>query len=215
MQDSVTPRSIFRLERVAALTDGVFAIAITLLVLDVKVPLHSEGDEGSVLQSLLGQKEEFTAWVISFVLIARLWMDIHDAFATLRFCDGVQLVLNFALLAGCSMVPFAAALVGVHPGELMVTVIFACVQTTNGVLVGVFNRRAHAAGLHGGAESGNLAARYTNGTYHLAVYPAVGLFSIALAYLANPLVGIVAWLAEPAVAAIVALRRDHTAAAPG
>ncbi|MGE0253563.1 MAG: TMEM175 family protein [Alphaproteobacteria bacterium] len=215
MSDKVAPRSTFRLERVAALTDGVFAIAITLLVLDVKVPLHSEGDEGSVLRALLGQKEEFTAWVISFVLIARLWMDIHDALATLKFCDGVQLMLNFALLAGCSMIPFAAALVGVHPGELMVTVIFACVQTTNGVLIGVFNRRAHAAGLHAVPESDDIAARYTNGSYHLAVYPAVGVFSIMLAYVANPLVGIVAWLAEPTVAAIVALRRDHMATPPG
>jgi len=92
-------------------------------------------------------------------------------------------------------------------------VIFACVQTTNGALVGVFNRRAHTAGLHGRPQGDDLAARYTDGSYHLAVYPAVGLFSIALAYIANLLVGIVAWLAEPTIAALVALRRDHIAGA--
>ncbi len=96
------------LGRIAAFTDGVMAVAITLLVLNIEVPRLAPGEElGSALVDLL---PSFGAYVLAFALIGRFWVIHHNLFESLRGFDGTLMVLNLVYLALIVLVPFSAEL---------------------------------------------------------------------------------------------------------
>jgi uncharacterized membrane protein len=92
--------------RVEAFSDGVFAIAITLLVLDLKVPEH-----GPLLAGLLGQWTVYIAYLISFLFILIMWVNHHRMFEHIIRIDNNFLYLNGLLLLGITVVPFPTSLV--------------------------------------------------------------------------------------------------------
>ena len=94
--------------RVEAFSDGVFAIAITLLILDIKVPL----DDGSHLWKALGaQWASYDAYAVSFLVIGIMWANHHQVFGYVARVDRVLLFLNLLLLMGVSALPWATAVV--------------------------------------------------------------------------------------------------------
>ncbi len=95
--------------RVEAFSDGVFAIAITLLVLDLKVP--RDLPEGARLfDALLRQWPSYVAFVSSFATIGIMWINHHRLFGLIRRVDHWLLILNGLLLLGVTFVPFPTAL---------------------------------------------------------------------------------------------------------
>jgi uncharacterized membrane protein len=94
--------------RVEAFSDGVFAIAITLLVLDLKVPPPSSE---SLLAGLAAEWPVFIAYLISFSFILIMWMNHHWMFQHIEHVDGMFLLLNGLLLLGITVVPFPTNLV--------------------------------------------------------------------------------------------------------
>ena len=92
--------------RIEAFSDGVFAIAITLLVLDLKVPAQSP-----LLAGLLAQWPVYAAYLISFAFILIMWMNHHWMFQHIIRVDGPFLLLNGLLLLGITVVPFPTNLV--------------------------------------------------------------------------------------------------------
>ncbi len=104
-----SPLGITKPDRLEAFSDGVFAIAITLLVLDVKV----SGDEThSLAEQLRSAWPTYAAFVISFLLIGTMWINHHGMFKALRGVDHPGIVANMALLLVVSFVPFPTKLVG-------------------------------------------------------------------------------------------------------
>lgn len=100
--------------RVEALSDGIFAIVLTLLVLEIKVP-HVEDGGGSaaaVLHALLGLVPKFVSWVISFVTVCVIWLNHHRLFALTRTIDNGLFWWNANLLLWTSFIPFPTALMG-------------------------------------------------------------------------------------------------------
>jgi uncharacterized membrane protein len=96
--------------RLEAFSDGVFAIAVTLLILDVKV-----ADEGGSLAERLGHAwPSYAAYVISFVVIATMWINHHRMFKALVAVDHTIIVANLALLLVISFIPFPTKLLGEH-----------------------------------------------------------------------------------------------------
>ena len=94
--------------RVEAFSDGVFAIAITLLILDIKVP----AGDGSNLWSELGRQwPSYAAYVVSFLVIGIMWANHHQVFGYVAKVDRVLLFLNLLLLMGVSGLPWATAVV--------------------------------------------------------------------------------------------------------
>lgn len=93
--------------RAEAFSDGVFAVAITLLVLDLKVPLH-----GHVLSGLLNQWPTYLAYVESFLTIGIMWLNHHTIFNHVVQVDRTLLLLNLVLLMIVALVPFPTALLG-------------------------------------------------------------------------------------------------------
>jgi uncharacterized membrane protein len=89
--------------RVEAFSDGVFAIAITLLVLEISV---DPGDFDHLASALLDQWPSYLAYVTSFLTVGSLWIAHHNLFKRLRFIDPVLLRLNLFLLMAAAFLPF-------------------------------------------------------------------------------------------------------------
>lgn len=101
--------------RVEAFSDGVFAIAITLLVLDLKVPNASASTRLS--ESLAKQWPTYLAFLISFFFIGVMWINHHRLFTHIRRTDHTLLVFNGLLLMGVTVVPFTTALLAAYLGH--------------------------------------------------------------------------------------------------
>jgi uncharacterized membrane protein len=101
--------------RVEAFSDGVFAIAITLLALDIKIPSASAGTRLSEL--LVKQWPAYLAFVISFAFIGIMWINHHRLFTYIRRTDHMLLILNGLLLMGVTVVPFTTALLAAYIGR--------------------------------------------------------------------------------------------------
>jgi uncharacterized membrane protein len=100
--------------RVEAFSDGVFAIAITLLILEIKVPIPSGDELGT---QLLKQWPSYVSFVISFAFIGIMWMNHHRLFTHIERCDDLLLIFNLLLLLGVTSVPFPTAVLAVHLGR--------------------------------------------------------------------------------------------------
>jgi uncharacterized membrane protein len=101
--------------RVLALTDGVFAIIITLLVLEVHVP---ELTQGHTLDEALAElRPSLTAFVISFILAGMYWVGHRDLFALIRRTDRGLVWLNILYLLPLCLLPFGAGLLGRYEHE--------------------------------------------------------------------------------------------------
>jgi len=100
--------------RVEAFSDGVLAVAITLLVLDLKIP-HVAGD--SLWHSLLKEWPAYVAYLTSFLIIGIIWMNHHSIFLKIRFVDRGIMLLNLLLLAITVAIPFGTTLVSAYLTE--------------------------------------------------------------------------------------------------
>jgi uncharacterized membrane protein len=95
--------------RVLALSDGVFAIVITLLVLEIHVPDLARGQ--SLSDALRAIRPSFVAFLISFVVTAIAWAGHRDLFTLIRRTDRVLIWLNILYLLPLSILPFGASLI--------------------------------------------------------------------------------------------------------
>ena len=95
--------------RVEAFSDGVFAIAITLLVLEIDVP-HVDGGE-SLWSALGDQWPSYLAYVVSFLVIGIMWANHHTVFGYLARVDRVLVFCNLLLLLVIAALPWPTALV--------------------------------------------------------------------------------------------------------
>jgi uncharacterized membrane protein len=101
--------------RVPALSDGVFAIALTLLVLEIHVPDLAGGKTLDV--ALHEVRPSFVAFLISFVVIAITWAGHRDFFTLVRRTDRNLVWLNIPYLLPVSLLPFGAALMASYDRE--------------------------------------------------------------------------------------------------
>ena len=92
--------------RVEAFSDGVFAIAITLLVLEIHV---APDDFDHLLRALLDQWPAYLAYVTSFLTVGSVWIAHHNLYTHLRFIDPILLRLNMLLLVVAAFLPFPTA----------------------------------------------------------------------------------------------------------
>jgi uncharacterized membrane protein len=95
-------------KRAEAFSDGVFAVAITLLVLELKVP----AGEGGLAHRLLTIWPSYLAYVVSFLTIGIMWLNHHTIFTHIVRVDRALLVLNLLLLMLIAVVPFPTEIVG-------------------------------------------------------------------------------------------------------
>ena len=114
--------------RIEALTDGIFAVAMTLLVLDIKPPVHLRFETSEALIDHLSVLEHsFVMYAISFVVLAMFWMGHHLQFHFVRHVDRRLLWINLLFLLVAVVVPFSTNLVGDH-GHLQLPIVLYAVN---------------------------------------------------------------------------------------
>ena len=109
--------------RILALSDGVFAIALTLLILEIAVPATTS--EANLPKVLLRLWPQYLAYVLSFVVIARFWVAHHQAFRLIARYDTTLVWLNLLLLMFVAFLPFPTAVLGEHNGTAAAAVLYA------------------------------------------------------------------------------------------
>jgi uncharacterized membrane protein len=101
--------------RLEAFSDGVFAIAITLLVLEIKVPSAEELRVAGGLWVALAQRwPNYVAYVLSFLVIGVMWANHHSLFEYIGRVNRTLIVSNLFLLMGVSFLPFPTAVLAAH-----------------------------------------------------------------------------------------------------
>src|SRR5438094_4532320 len=101
------------LERLTALSDGLFAVAMTLLVLDMRVPVSSAGvvySERGLGGALLRMGPSFAAYLLSFTMLGTFWLAEHTLLGVLGRCDRTLTWISLGFLFVVSLLPFSAAL---------------------------------------------------------------------------------------------------------
>ncbi|MBI5699028.1 DUF1211 domain-containing protein [Candidatus Saganbacteria bacterium] len=121
--------------RLEALSDGIFAFAMTLLVLDLQFPDSAILSRAPLSALLWGQADRFFNYFLSFILLALFWMVHHRTFHHIRGLNTALLWMNILLLSFIVLIPFSTSLVGDFDKHTLADAVFA----GNIFIIGVFN----------------------------------------------------------------------------
>ncbi|QVL30746.1 DUF1211 domain-containing protein [Telmatocola sphagniphila] len=165
--------------RVEALADGIFAIAMTLLILDVKVPALLPDQIDQLPNRLLQLWPKMASFVISFLICGVYWVGHHALLHYVRRSDRTFMWLNIAFFLVISAIPFSAALIGEYPQQPTAIRVYC----GNLILAGVvlFGQLRYAAG-RGQLYDQDIDARFiTSAGRRILMGPAVYLVASLLA----------------------------------
>ncbi|MEA3082202.1 MAG: potassium channel family protein [Sphingomonadales bacterium] len=123
------------LERLIFFSDAVFAIAITLLILEVRPPhLGFHASDRDNLIALANLIPSFVAFFISFFVIGAFWAGHHRAFSLARHWSPNLVMPNILMLAAIVFMPFATAYMGLNMGQRVPTILYDVVLLATGLL---------------------------------------------------------------------------------
>lgn len=103
---------MFNKHRIEALSDGVFAIVMTLLILDIKPPI--ETGPGGLWPAMAHQGHEWISFLVTFIIASVFWVAQHRVFGLLQELHTESLVLSFTALGFVTILPFTTSLWGHH-----------------------------------------------------------------------------------------------------
>jgi TMEM175 potassium channel family protein len=176
--------------RIVSFSDGVFAIAITLLVLNFEVPHVHDETERQLAHFLDRLAGDFGAYFLSFAVLGRLWIVHHRLFSLLATFDGRLITLNLLYLAMIVLVPFPAELLGDYGTEPLPAALYAAVLAAASGLNWLMARHAARAGLLHPDRRDAVAPWTTAGALYI---PGVFAASIPVAFL-SPVAAELMWV---------------------
>jgi uncharacterized membrane protein len=112
------------LERLVFFSDAVFAIAITLLVIEIQIPHLPRGDDAGALRALLELWPSFFGFALSFLVVGRFWIGHHNAFTLIDHYDGRLAWPNLLMLMSIALMPFATAFMSANLGQFVPTLFY-------------------------------------------------------------------------------------------
>ena len=172
--------------RIVAFSDGVFSIAITLLVLNLGIGTGVAG--GEVGDALWDQRENLLAYALSFAVIGRFWLVHHRFFGEVTAFDGRLIALNLLYLGWIVLIPFSSEVLGEYGDQTAAVVLYAA-NLFGVVLIGmVMAADAHRGGITSADAATQREAR-SRSTYLASVF----LCSIPVAFL-SPGLAVLMWL---------------------
>lgn len=198
----------FNVSRIAAISDGVFAIAMTLLVLDIKVPQLSGTVSGDVFKdALLEELPSLIAWIISFALLCRLWITQHALLEGGKRRSRAFVGMNFVFLGAISFIAFPTALVSEHPEQALSVIIFSACYALAGLALGAmwFLLERPEDDVQSHTEVPHSVKRV------IVLFPSLAVLASLLA-LVNPRFGVAVWIVLPFLAITSRRRKAHRAA---
>lgn len=184
-------------------SDGVFAFAITLLVLGFQVPNLNTADEPSLRKALLAQLPQFVPYVTSFATIGIIWLNHHTMFHEVEHVERGTLILNLVLLLVVSFIPYPTAVLGRYGPMRSSSVFYGAVLSILGITYTILWRHIASRGLTRDCkDSGKLRAKtYRNliGTFGYPLGTVVAVFSPKTAVMAYLALAIFYFLPESAL----------------
>ena len=200
------PRARHKKNRLEAFSDGVFAIAITLLVLEIAVPAITKNvHEGDVVRDLAHEWPVYLAYFVSFMTIGAIWIEHSALVDALDSIDGVFMRLNLVLLLFCAFLPFPTRMMSEWAGnvhaERVAVVIYGVVLLMMTLMLLVLGRHAEREGLFGDdladerSEAPRVKFQLTPSLIGYLVASVLGLFSPKAGIIIFLLIGV--WLAIP------------------
>jgi uncharacterized membrane protein len=168
--------------RVEAFSDGVFAIAITLLILEIKVPHFPGGaTNAQVFRALVALWPSYVAFLLSFFAILIMWINHHGLFRLIHRVDSPFLYANGAMLLLVTFVPFPTALLAAYlgqPGEHTATAAYCGTFVLVSIAFNAFWEVATGRGLLKRGVSEKHVAKIRNAyRFGLVVYVAAALLA--------------------------------------
>jgi uncharacterized membrane protein len=120
-EQDLHPRLEGERQRIQSLTDGVFAIAMTILVLELKPPRVAPSGLGPSLRGLVGL---LLVYFLTFLVLGGMWFRHRMEFVYIRHVDHPLAWLNLGMLGFVALVPWSASLVGQQPGAHLTVIIY-------------------------------------------------------------------------------------------
>ncbi|NLH46165.1 MAG: DUF1211 domain-containing protein [Acholeplasmataceae bacterium] len=188
--------NLFSKNRVDAFSDGIFAIIITLLVLEIKVPhIHEYNSAGELTQSLLTLLPKFFGWIISFFTVAVIWVNHHRIFKQIKKLDNGVFWWNAVLLLWTSFIPFPTAVLGDYPNNHTSIILYGLVMSLMAVSFTLM--RIYAIRNDDVLEDNVNMASFKKGTiYSLIFGPLMYLSGVALGFI-HPYLSFAIYLGIP------------------
>jgi len=112
-------------QRIELFSDGVFAILLTLLVINIDIPFLADTSVPTILDGLMRTLPHLLSFAFSFFTLAVFWVNHHHFFSVLSRTDWVLLWHNMHLLFWLALVPFTTAFLGEYPDVPLVAAIYA------------------------------------------------------------------------------------------
>jgi uncharacterized membrane protein len=186
-------RREYGLERTVALSDGVFAFAITLLVLDLVVPDLARGaSTQEIMLALLQEQQMFVNYFVSFLVIG-LWWTVHRGnFSRIKGSDFILGWLNLFFLLWIAVTPFFTKLLDIYGNIQFIVMLYAIVQAAAGgfmTLIWWYASRNHRLIAKNLKDSTVRHVLRTN-----SAAPAVFLLSVGLSFIIPPSTVRYSWL---------------------
>jgi uncharacterized membrane protein len=113
-----------RKERICSVTDGVYAIVITILVFNLKPPETPGLTEIQLLDSLVNQGRSFITYIISFFLVAVFWFRHHEVFKAVARCNNFFIGINFFHMLCLTLIPYTASLAARYEEDQLAVLLF-------------------------------------------------------------------------------------------
>jgi len=183
-------REVDETDRLLALSDGVIAIVITLLVLDLTVPSVPRDEQLVLLPTAIAEQwPEFLGFVLSFLVVGFYWVLHRRTFVHIEIHDRGVVYLNLCFLLLVAFVPYATSVFTAYPGRFGVPFLSAVLALTGCSLAALWIYADRRAVLEGGLRSRTVQIQATRFLASPAVF---ALAAIVGRY--RPLFGMAAWL---------------------
>ena len=113
-------------QRLEGLSDGIYAVALTLLVLDLKLPAQSfDGNDAAFMAALYGLLPNLLTWLLSFWVVTIYWLAQVKLYRLTKNVDRPMVHFAFGELALISLLPFSTSLIGEHGDHIASAVIYS------------------------------------------------------------------------------------------
>lgn len=131
------PASLMSMSRFEAFSDGVFAVAATLLVLDLKTLELAHADVASALVALGTLWRPLLSFATSFLVVGVIWLNHHTLFHAIGSVDRSTVVLNLVLLLMVALIPFPTALLATYRGLWPFVALYGVALSITGIAYNV------------------------------------------------------------------------------
>ena len=192
--------------RLEALSDGIFAFAMTLLVISLTVPVIPKEEAPGLLPPLIIKIfPEFVIFSIAFFILAGYWLSHHRILRSIRYVDNRLIWINILLLFFVVLIPFSTSISGDYDNVLMAVLLFhinlLCASTLLTILW--FYTREHRDTLNPGETRVHRLER--SGLIRAVVFPTVAILAIVVSFfdpansmlcylLIPPAIGVMKWI---------------------